>query len=115
MAQKKSGAHVHILIAKTAQDMTRELYDATMQNDVLYAEWRRQHPGASPKGLEESFVKKYWPAAIEPARATLAHLLTVLSDEGLRDQIADALILDKQLMHGRQSGAQLLGTAQSAN
>lgn len=100
----KSGAHVHILIAKTAQDMTRALYDATMMNDLLFTEWKRQHPGMAARGLEEAFVKKYWPLAIEGARATLTHMLTLPGDEGLKFTISEALIADATLVKGRKEG-----------
>jgi hypothetical protein len=106
--KSKSGAHCHLLIAKTAQDMTRALYEATMQNDTLFTEWKRQHPGMSGSGLENAFVKKYWPAAIDGARATLAHMLTLPGDEGLKETIAEALILDKSLIKGRKDNVQML-------
>lgn len=108
MKETKSGAHCHILVAKTAQDLTRELFDAVMQDNKIYEEWKGKHPGASKKGLEEAFVKKYWGQAIEGARATLAHMLTLPLDEVLKEEIADALILDKTLMKGRAEGLRQL-------
>lgn len=116
MQSKKlaSGAHCHILIAKVAQDNTRVLYGAMMENDVIYRKWKETHPGASPKGLEDAFVKKYWHKAVEGARATLAHMLTLPMDEGLKNQISEALILDATLTKGRKAGAKLLGRANAA-
>ena len=105
----QNGAHCHLMVAKVAQDMTRVLYGAMMENNKLYAEWKRQHPGASARGLEDSFVKQYWPNAIAGARATLAHMLTLPGDEALKDQIAEALILDKQLVKGRANGQMIVG------
>lgn len=104
--KSKTGAHVHLLIAKTAQEMTYELYDATMLNDELFKEWKRQHPGLSPKGLEEAFVKKYWNKAIDGARATLAHMLTLSIEDSLKETISEALIADKALMKGRADNIQ---------
>lgn len=105
----KSGAHCHIMVAKVAQDMTRVLYGALMENNEVYKEWKRTHPGASARGLEDAFVKKYWANAISGARATLAHMLSLSSDDGLKDQIAEALILDKQLVKGRANGQLIVG------
>lgn len=105
----KSGAHVHILVAKTAQDMTRVLYGAMMENNAIYKKWREDHEGMSPRELEDAYVKKYWNKAIPGARATLAHMLTLPGDDSLKDEISEALILDKQLVKGRASGVKMLG------
>ncbi len=98
----KSGAHCHLMVAKAAQEMTRALYDETMKNDALWVRWQALHPGLSRKGLEDAFVKKYWPAAIEGARATLARMLVYPLDEVLKDEITSALILDASLVKGRR-------------
>lgn len=108
-SRQKSGAHVHILVAKTAQDMTRVLYGAMMENDAIYKKWREDHEGMTSREIEDAFVKKYWNRAIEGARATLAHMLTLPGDDSLKDEIAEALILDKQLVKGRASGVKMLG------
>lgn len=101
MKKMKSGAHCHKMIAQVAQDMTRVLYGALMENNDLYAKWKEKHPGASSKGLEDSFVKQYWGEAIEGARATMAHMLHIPGNEHLKEAISDALILDAQLVKGR--------------
>ena len=104
----KSGAHCHMMVAKTAQEMAAVLYDEVMLNDEWYATWQAKHPDASPRGLQEAFVKKNWSQMVEGARATLAKLLTSSLDDVIKDQIAEALILDKTLVKGRIENHQLL-------
>ncbi len=108
MKKTKSGAHCHIDVAKVAQGLCRESYGNIVHNNELYAAWRAKHPGASPKGLEEAFVKQYWGEYIPLARATMAHLLHIPGNEHLKESIADALILDKQLVRGREENHQIL-------
>ena len=81
-----------------------------MQNDMIWREWQRQHPGLGARGLEEAFVRKFWPRAVEGARATLARMLALPGDEGLKNEISEALILDKQLVRGRAENHKLIGT-----
>lgn len=106
---KKNGAHCHILIAKTAQEMTRELYAAVMQDDKLYSQWKKMHPDANSKKLEEEFVKKYWGKAVEGARGLLAHMLNNPMDEVLKNEISEALILDNTLIKGRKNPTYIMG------
>jgi len=101
----QKSAHCHILVATTAQENCRLLYGALMSNNAFYAEWKRQHPGASAKGLEKAFVAKFWSRGVEVARATLAHMLTLPLEEDLKSTIAEALILDNTLIRGRASAS----------
>ena len=81
-------AAAHFQIAHTA----RGLAEAT------YQEFARKSPGfwaANPD--EHAWVDKSWPLFCEQARATLAQLLSTPISDLLREQIAEALILDNDL------------------
>lgn len=104
---KNYQAHCHKMIAETAQSMAHELYDALMKKNGWYAVWKLTHSNMGPKALEAAFVKKTWPKLLGQARATLAGMLTGPLDEGLKEQILDALIKDNSLQVGRGLGNQL--------
>jgi hypothetical protein len=94
--------HAHEQVAETAKEFAHELYDALMRDDVLYAEWKRQHPGVSSKRLEELFVKKNYSKCIPAARATLALMLSHPgTDPEVKVKIHEALVLDSSLVRGR--------------
>lgn len=109
MTKSQSSAHVHKMIAKVAQEMCFALYEELMTRDEWYRDWKAKHPGASSRGLAEAFVKKNWARYIEQSRATLAGLLSQPIDDVLKEQIADALVLDKSLVKGRASPGQVIG------
>lgn len=105
----QSGAHCHIMIAKVAQGITREMFDNLMHHNDLYATWRSHFPEGTPTAtLEDEFVKKNWGAQIPAARATLARMLTQPIPDGLKNEITEALILDATLMKGRVNPARVL-------
>lgn len=107
---KKSGAHCHIMVAKAAQGICREMFDSLMHHDELFAKWKARFPeGTSTKTLEEEFVKKNWGDCIPAARATLTQLLTQPIADVLKEEIAEALILDKTLIKGRANPTTILG------
>jgi hypothetical protein len=94
--------HAHQQVVETAKEFAHELYDALMRDDMLYNEWKRQHPGVSAKRLEEIFVKKNYSKCIPSARATLALLLNSGAiDEATKIKIHEALVLDSTLVRGR--------------
>ena len=95
--------HAHKLVAEVAVAAAHEKYDQLMFDDMLWAEWKRRHPGMSSKALEAKFVREWAPKCVEIARATLTMLLTQPIDEGLKEQIHEALILDNTLARGRQT------------
>lgn len=112
--QKRSGAHVHHLIAKTAQDLCRVDFDKLMSHPTLgnaaFRGFRAYFPEGTPtKTLETEYVKRMWPLYIDPARDTLTHLLTTLSNDVLKNEISEALILDASLKRGRLVPDQFLG------
>ena len=104
----RSGAHCHRMVAETAKEFARELYGTVMENNFVYAQWRKDHPDLSDKALEDEFVRVNWGKCIEGARATLALMLRGPLDSPLKEQISEALILDATLKRGRQNGARIL-------
>lgn len=87
----------HVLVAKLAREAASELYEVVMGDNVVRAEWKRQNPGCSEKVLLTRFVAKNWGACIPFARATMARMLTQPLDEGLKEQIMEALVQDASL------------------
>jgi len=88
----QNNIHCHFLVKKTAMDMAREVYDmyASYSNE-FYKENKNQ----------ESYAQSSWHLFLEPARATLAKLLTTPIDESLKNDIHHALIQDNALRSGR--------------
>ena len=92
----------HKQVAHTARAACGQLYEALMQDNTLYGEWKRQNPNLTAKQLESRFIAKNWPRCIEFARATLAHMLT-LNDvpESVNEEILEVLVLDNSVPVGR--------------
>lgn len=112
---KRSGAHVHHLVAKTAQDLCRSDFERLMTHPTLGNEafrgFRRYFPEGTPtKTIEVEFVKRMWPLYIDPARTTLTALLTTLSNDVLKNEISEALILDATLKRGRLAPDQIVAS-----
>lgn len=101
MSRKVS--HTHWRIAELAKEMAHEIYAELMQRNEWYTQWKNTHPGASSKGLEAIWVKQHWPKFVEGARATLAGMLALPYDEGLKNSIYEALIDDSALVRGRKN------------
>lgn len=97
----KKVAHCHKMIAKTAQDMAHVLFDEMMSRDVIWTQFKRDHPGLTTKEAEEKFVAHMWPQLIESARATLASMLSGPYPDEMKEDIMDALVKDRTLMRGR--------------
>lgn len=106
--KQRSGAHVHHMVRDTAVAMAHEAYDALMQRNDWYALHKSEHPGASAAGLEKAWVNDHWAQYIEGARSVMASMLAGPIPDTLKDQIAEALILDKSLVRGRVTGQQML-------
>lgn len=106
----KAMLHAHWRVAQTAKTIAGEMYEVTMRDNLVFDNWKKQHPGYNPAQLERAFIAKYWGVFIPPARATLARLLTHHIDKHLKDEIEEALILDAQLMRGREQGQRVLGS-----
>jgi hypothetical protein len=98
---KVKQTHCHKLIARTAAGMAFEIYDKLMERNDWYEEWKRKNPDLSGEALANEFVRRIWPTLIDDARATLAGMLACPLDEGLKEEIYQALCLDSQLIRGR--------------
>ena len=100
-------AHCHKMVAAVAKEAAGNLFDVVMGDNAVFEEWKRQNPGATQKQLENRFVKKNWGRCLEFARATLATMLSssTISEE-VKDEIADALVKDNQLIRGRRQSYQ---------
>ena len=94
----------HKLIRKVAQDAAGQLYEQLMKDNLIFGEWKRQHPGLSPLALERRFIAKSWGECIPFARGTLAVMLgrPDISEE-MKIEIYEALQLDNSLVVGRRT------------
>lgn len=95
-------AHAHRLVASVAKAFASELYETVMSNNLVRAEWKRQHPGADERTLVRRFVTKNWGKCLAGARATLALQLRGPIDTAMKESIMEALVLDATLMRGRK-------------
>lgn len=93
-------AHCHKLVKKIAQEAAGELYETLMSDNLLFTEWKRQHPGLGSKQLELRFVAKNWGRCLDFARATLGQMLNSELDLASKDAIMEALVLDASLQPG---------------
>ena len=106
---KKTSAHCHHMVRDTAVAMAHECYDALMQRNDWYKAHREAHPGANSRGLERVWVNAHWGDFVEGARAVLAQSLRSPLPEPLKEQIAEALMLDNTLVRGRIAPSEIIG------
>jgi len=97
----RPSAHAHKLVAATAEAMAHELYDTMMQDNEWYRIWKARNPEMGAKELEEEFVRKNLSRLLPQARAVLAAMLRNPGNEGLKEEIYEALVLDASLIRGR--------------
>jgi len=93
--------HAHWRVKETAEVMAHELYDHMMHDNQWYAAWQAKHPELNSKQLEQAFVDKNMAILLPQARAILAGMLNRPYDEGLKESIMEALVLDATLVKGR--------------
>ena len=101
--------HCHKLIAETAKEMAAAAVGEMLEDDKIYTQAKVKWPDLTLKQLEATLIKNTWPNLIEQARATLAKLLATNIDESLKDQIANALILDNSLRGNSPKGGARFG------
>jgi len=97
----RPSSHVHKLVHQTAVEMAHQLYDHMMMDNRWYEQWKRANPGLSSRGLADRFVAKNLSKMVPQARATLAGMLRTCSDESIKEDIYEALLLDRTLIRGR--------------
>jgi hypothetical protein len=106
----KQAIYGHKLVVDTAVQMAHELYDSMMMQNQWWEEWKRLNPGASRHTLEQRFVNKNLPLLVPQARAALAKCLQPGQVPGLterqKEEIAEALILDNQLVASRAAASE---------
>lgn len=106
---KRNAAACHTMVRDTAVALAHECYDSFMQNNVYYESWQASNPGLRRDEYEKVWVNENWARFIPAARANLAAVLKQPLEQGLKDTIAEALILDATLVRGRKTPAQVLG------
>lgn len=100
-------SHAHTLVAETAKDMAHTLFEKTMQDNSFYSAFVANNPGRTLGELESLYITRMWPVLVEQARATLAGMLRSGIDEGVKERIMEALVLDNSLVRGRRAGGHI--------
>lgn len=96
--------YCHKLIAETAKSLARSIYEHNAKRDNEFF----------AQVDEETFVSRSWPGLVEDARTTLVNMLAGSYPEALKEEIAQAIILDNTLTRGRpERVASRLKTAQT--
>jgi len=95
--------HAHFLVAETAEKMAYEYYEEIMKDNKVYRKLKAMCPDLTPEELQKRWVKMAIPGLLEPARHTLAQLLSTNLAEDLKATISDALIKDNTLRKGRNN------------
>ncbi len=79
---------VHELVAETAKEMARAIYEDGAHDNDFYAKWPD----------EDDFVRLRWQLFIQPAREQLANLLhpsrASMTTDHMKRQIHEALLLN---------------------
>ena len=88
---KKRGS-AHRLLAETAKEMAGAVYEVNAQDNVFYLRYPDQ----------KAYIEQVWGSLIDQAKQTLAMMLAnPLTPDHQKEIIAEALILDNQLVIGR--------------
>lgn len=96
------GLNAHRLVAETAVGLANALYEAHMSADN--AMYRRLRENLTDKQARTFFVSKVAPTLLEDARLAMTDCLSQADDvctPYMKEQIADALILDTDLRANR--------------
>jgi hypothetical protein len=98
---RQQGIHAHFRVVDMARDLCMASYDAAMANNTVRSTWKARHPTMTERQLQVAWLCKHLAAHIAPARAILAGMLSAPIDEGLKEKIKDALVMDNFLTRGR--------------
>jgi hypothetical protein len=89
----KSAYTCHRMIKSAAQEMAGIFYEnEASMNDVFYHHYPNQ-------GF---FIQREWGRFVPAARATLAKMLTMNYSETIKEEIMEALLLDRSLPQSQQ-------------
>jgi hypothetical protein len=103
----RTGLNAHRLVAETAVEMAKACYEAHMSaNNALYRAFRQN---LTEKQAILAFVNRVAPTLLEEARLALTDMLSRPESEiprALKDEIADALILDCDFRANRLKAAE---------
>ena len=108
-APNRRRLHAHEAVFRQAEELCMSAYEALMEDDTLWSRWRNTHPGFSPRHLELAFMKKFTFRFVPAARAMMAARLQAPLDDGTKEAIYEALLLDATLVRGRGRGLGHLG------
>lgn len=88
--------YVHVLIKKTAEEMAGCFYEEAAHDNQFYY----FYPNV------KKFIKREYKRFIKPARAMLAQMLGMNHvSQALKDEIHEALLLDRSLPQGNAPSA----------
>lgn len=110
-SSKPNAAATHRDVQTVAVAMAHEAFAALMQRDDWWAKMKELYPDLTSAQIERYWVNEHWGRFVEPARATMAQMLAGPSPEPLKEQIAEALMLDGTLKRGRKSGTRIMGAS----
>lgn len=97
--RKLQQAAAHKLVAQTAREMAGAIYEELAKNN----EWYKANPS------QTEFIERVHGSLLVQARDVLASMLALPNyPETLKEQIAEALILDNQLQLGRRAKTRVL-------
>lgn len=97
--------HAHPLVLETALKMALEVYETYMSKvNKEYKDWKEapDNVGLNMDELAIKWAHQNVAHYLRQARATLAQMLRTNIAENLKEQIADALIKDAQLVDVRE-------------
>ncbi len=106
--ERRKALHAHEVVFVQAQELAGSAYAALMGVDEVYAAWKAVHPGFSARHLELAFLRRFSFRFVPAARAMLAARLQAPIDDGAKEAIYNALVLDATLVRGRGRGQGLL-------
>ena len=101
------GLNAHKLVAKTAMEMAEELFEVYALENGIYRAMRAEGQ-VTERDARRHFVSRVAPRLLEDARQSLVQCLAQPDDVcpvSMKDEIAEALILDNDLRGKRMVAA----------
>ena len=93
--------HAHEAVYAQATELCMSAYEALMEQNEIFSAWRASHPGFTPRHLELAFLRAFTFRFVPAARAMMAERLQAPLDDGTKEGIYQALLLDGTLTRGR--------------